>query len=725
VTAEHFELDAEKADATVLLQRLVQHPHEISNLLNHTEAAALHASLSAFMQVDATAPSSSATSPLHHHVSQFFAALQAEPTSSNMFGIDTSKLKVSQFTPMLMVMAVIAIAGCVAFEVGHSQHYNQQLQQTPVDFGEEVHEQKLSRLFSGIIPLIRPYLCQQEDKNPWWYISVLAVLGVWELGMGFVMTLWSKEFWDIMENKRFDEFYGVMKVFVLLLSSWILVSTYRSYVGMMFLIHWRSFMTAWFLKRWLAYKAYYRMQLEPNDPWMGQSAPDNPDQRIQEDIHVFVSSFLSLSTGLLASAGGFVTMLPLLLVLSPTYAFGVFYCPGWLLYCALLYSGMGTVAAHMIGKKLILVNFARQKYEANFRYNIVQVRDNAESIALYNSERCEEERLKGTFQGIVHVWYLLMIYTKRLGFFGALYGHSSFIFPYIVLAPNYFRGQISLGTLFMLFRALNAVKDAFDWVINTYSGLTDFRATVDRLHNFQCALDMQELADVGVKQLKEAPPNAEGAVLAVAGLTVKLPKCAGSRVLWEEADIKILPGEFVLLTAPEGSGKSCFFRAISGIWPAADGAVYTPEDTLFVPQKSFIPQGSLKQAVTYPESMDAFADEKVVEALKAVGLTTLADKNLGDESQWQLVLSGGEQQRLAIAHVILKRPKLLFLDEATSAMGREGALEIYSLLRREGTLQKGSAVVSISHQADLLGSVHDLRYTYNANKAIWVEALET
>jgi len=720
-TTEHHGAEAEQS---AILRQLLQQPDAVTQALSHSEVEELHAKLTRMLTPDHSVPDLSHGSM--GAAAQFFAALQEEPVKEdqNMLSFDMSKMKVESFAPLLVVMACIAIISCVAFEIGHSRHYNEQLQQSHLDYGEESHQLKLSKLFAGVIPLVKPYLFRQ-DRLAWCYITVLTVLGVWELGLSFVYTLWMKDFWDVMEHKQFDKFYDVMKVFCVLLTTLILVGTYRSYVGMMFLIHWRTFMTDWLLGRWLANKAYYRMQLEPETPWMGQSAPDNPDQRLQEDIQVFISSFLELSAGLFAATGKFVTMLPLLLVLSPTHAFGLFYCPGWLLYIALIYSGLGTLAAHQIGKKLILVNFARQKYEANFRYNIVQVRDNAESIALYSSERCEEARLKHVFEAIVHVWYLIMVYTKRLSFFTAFYGQTNFMFPYIVLAPSYFRGQISLGTLFMLFRALGSVKEAFDWIIATYPGLTDFRATVDRLHNFQAALLLQEEAEMRVEKLSEAPTSSTGAVLAVSGLSVQLPKSGGSRSLWHEADLTILPGQFILLTAPEGSGKSCFFRAISGIWPTASGQVYMPQDTLFVPQKSFIPQGSLKQAVTYPESHHKFDDNNVAAALKAVGLDALADKDLLQEGHWQLVLSGGEQQRLAIAHVVLMRPKLLFLDEATSAMGREGALQIYGLLHKEGTLPKGAAVVSISHQADVLGSVHDMRFMYNADKANWVEAFNT
>merc|ERR1719324_1324826 len=187
--------------------------------------------------------------------------------------------------------------------------------------------------------------------------------------------------------------------------------------------------------------------------------------------------------------GQFITMLPLLLILSPDYAFGVIYCPGWLVYLSLIYSGLGTLAAHVIGGKLILINFALQKYEANFRYYIVQVRDHAESIALYGSEEVERLKIEERFSWLIRCWWMLMKYAKRLGFFTSFYYQSSGTFPYLVLAPNYFAGQISLGTMFMLFSALGMVKGGFDWLISSYTLLTDYRATVDRLSNFLAAVN--------------------------------------------------------------------------------------------------------------------------------------------------------------------------------------------------------------------------------------------
>jgi putative ATP-binding cassette transporter len=322
---------------------------------------------------------------------------------------------------------------------------------------------------------------------------------------------------------------------------------------------------------------------------------------------------------------------------------------------------------------------------------------------------------------------MMMLYTKRLGFFTAFYMQTSVTFPYLVLAPSYFKGEITLGTMFMLFRALGSVKGAFDWIISSYGTLTDFRATADRLQNFTTLINTRtKLSDVAL--LTSPPPKpwlpgSSSPALIAQDMTVALPACAGGQTLWKKANLVVQKGEFVLLTAPEGSGKSCFFRALARIWPHASGNVYLPEGALFVPQKAHIPQGSLKQALTYPESQDRFTDSEVHAALEAVGLAAvLRNRELSEEANWQLTLSGGEQQRLAIAHAVLRRPPVLFLDEATGAMGDQGALELYELLKRPGTLPDGASVISISHDIDLLKPVHDSHYSYNASKGEWIEA---
>jgi len=327
--------------------------------------------------------------------------------------------------------------------------------------------------------------------------------------------------------------------------------------------------------------------------------------------------------------------------------------------------------------------------------------------------------LKGQFEHIAATWWQFMLYQKRLGFFSAFYNHSSHTFPYLVLAPNYFAGQISLGTMMMLFHALSSVKGGSDFVVNTYATLTGFRATTDRLLNFKNAIDRpEEIKSTDIVRHEPQDPNAPAVV--ATDISVQLPEAAGGRTVWKGASLTVPQSQFVLLSAPEGSGKSCFFRALAGIWPHASGDVSMSSGALFIPQKSHIPQGTLKQALAYPEDEDAFTDQAVLDAMQAVGLSkTVENSTLTTKANWSLVLSGGESQRLAIAHAVLRKPRVLFLDEATSAMGENSALEIYALLRKPGTLADGAAVVSVSHDVSLLRPVHDIQYDLQG--ATWVE----
>jgi putative ATP-binding cassette transporter len=310
---------------------------------------------------------------------------------------------------------------------------------------------------------------------------------------------------------------------------------------------------------------------------------------------------------------------------------------------------------------------------------------------------------------------MLMKYTKRLGFFISFYYQTSATFPYLALAPNYFKGQISLGTMFMLFSALGMVKGGFDWLITSYTTLTDYRATVDRLWNFVQAVEDAPKKCSSIEVLDTPPDNEAGALVVAKDFSVSLPGKEGKKI-WEHAGLVIKPGQFVLLSAPEGTGKSCFFRALAGIWPHACGSAYFQGRSLFLPQKSYIPQGPLKQAVAYPEVADQYSDEDVRNALRMVKLEAVSQKDLNESANWSMVLSGGEQQRLALARVVLRKPMCLFMDEATSAVGKDGTLELYGLLRGDGVLPEGATLVTISHKVDLLTPLHDTKYAYEDGK---------
>jgi len=329
----------------------------------------------------------------------------------------------------------------------------------------------------------------------------------------------------------------------------------------------------------------------------------------------------------------------------------------------------------------------------------------------------------------------MMFYTKLLGFFKAFYSTTGYLFPIFVLAPNYFKGQITLGSMMQILMAFNHVKWSFDWFINTYEVLTDYRATIDRLTLFLGKIDDKLESRSMVKRLQEPPGGIDlssgGVAMVAKDIHVDLPfvvkpadddsdeKIEAGRNIWSGANLVVERGSFVLLTAPEGTGKSCFFRALAGIWPHAKGEAWFQGHTLFLPQKSYIPQGPLKLAVAYPMVQETYSDDEVKSALRAVGLTAVAARDLQEEGNWTLLLSGGEQQRLALARVLLRKPSCLFLDEATSAIGEAGTLEMYRLLKSGIFLPAHTSVVTISHKIDLLSPLHDKTYAYMNGK--WQE----
>lgn len=529
-----------------------------------------------------------------------------------------------------------------------------------------------------------------------------------------------KEFWDCMEKMQGEKFTPLMIVFCALIACWLLDFVYLAYIASMLEIEWRQHLTRYLQERWMQSKVFYQLQL------MGDRGVDNPDQRIQEDAGLFVTNSIYIGGGFVMSTSSLLLYLPMLVWLSPTYAFGLVYFPGWLAVVALVYSLGGSIISHLIGQRLILIGFAKQRFEADFRHSLVQVRDHSESIALYNAENCEDGRLGNRFVYCKRIWWEQMIYVKLLGFFKSFYQTTGYLFPIFVLAPNYFAGQITLGSMMQILMAFNNVKWAFDWFINTYEPLMDYRATVDRLTLFLGKIEGKLENQSMVTKLKQPPPGTDANAAVVArDIHVDLPPIVlpneeeeAGRKVWSGANLIVQRGSFVLLTAPEGTGKSCFFRALAGLWPHTKGESWFQGDTLFLPQKSYIPQAPLKLAVAYPRLQEEYEDQEVRAALLAVGLPAVAARDLQESANWTLVLSGGEQQRLALARVLLRKPSCVFLDEATSAIGQDGSLEMYKLLR-SGVLPPDACVVTISHKIDLLKPLHDKTYAYSNGK--WEE----
>jgi putative ATP-binding cassette transporter len=431
-------------------------------------------------------------------------------------------------------------------------------------------------------------------------------------------------------------------------------------------------------------RAYYRLQLL-------DKGTDNPDQRIADDLNIFVDLTLDLTLGLLGAVVTLVSFIGILWGISGALTlFGVS-IPGYMVWVALVYAVVGTWLAHLIGRPLIRIGFDQQRYEANFRFSLVRLRENTEGVALYRGEANELQNFRANFRDVITIWWTKMVKQKQLGWFQSFYGQVAIIFPFVVASPRFFSGAMPLGGIFQIASAFGQVQGALSWFLNAYSRFANWKATVDRLVGFAESLEKVRAQKVEGERAEQAAQT-----LSLEGLHLELPQ---GRTLLQAGTLELKPGEHVLVTGATGSGKSTLFRALAGIWPYWKGRISLPKGArlLFLPQKPYLPIGTLKHAVSYPEDVSRFSDDEIIQSLHDVGLSHLS-ADLQRSENWALVLSGGEQQRLAFARALLNRPDWLFLDEATAALPDEAQDSLYKLVKEK--LPK-TTLVSIGHRTAL------------------------
>lgn len=540
--------------------------------------------------------------------------------------------------------------------------------------------------------LTRPYWSSEERGRALALLAAVVVLNLSLVGMTVVLTYWQRAFYNALEQKDAATFWSLLLLggeadgtwfpgFCVIAAAYILIAVYQLYLRLALQIRWRRWVTERYLAEWLSDRAYYRIAL--TDP-----TTDNPDQRIADDIRMFVDDTLTLGLGLMNSV---VTLFSFIFVLwslsGPLEVLGVS-IPGYMVWVAIIYSVLGTWLAHLIGRPLIRLNFLQQRVEADFRYALMRVRDNVEGVALYGGEADERRGLQARFRALMENWWGIMVATKRLTFFTAGFTQVATIFPIVVAAPAYFAGRIPLGGLIQTASAFGQVQGALSWFVDNYARLTEWRATVERLTGFTRAIEAARLADGGVRRAATTEP-----AVVVQDVTLALPD---GRVLMEGATLTLGKGEAVLVTGASGSGKSTLFRAIAGIWPFGRGTVAVPEGAraLFLPQRPYLPLGTLRRAVCYPLDAAAVPEAEIRATLEAVGLPHLAER-LDEEDAWDRRLSGGEQQRLAIARALLVKPDFLFLDEATASLDPAAEELVYGLVKQR---LPDTAVLSIAHR---------------------------
>jgi putative ATP-binding cassette transporter len=386
------------------------------------------------------------------------------------------------------------------------------------------------------------------------------------------------------------------------------------------------------------------------------------------------------------------TFVTILWNLSGSLEVAGFVIPGYMVWVALLYAVIGSWLTHVIGRPLIALDFNQQRFEADFRFSLVRLRENGEGVALYRGEREELGGLRQRFAAVIANWWALMKKQKQLGWFTSFYGQVAIIFPYLVVAPRYFSGAMPMGFIFQTVAAFGQVRNSLSWFINAYPELASWRATVNRLTGFAQSLEhIRELTLEG-----ERIEGSDDKAIALEGLSIEVPN---GRPLLDRSTLQLAPGQDVLLMGASGSGKSTLFRTLAGIWPYWKGRIRLPKGArlLFLPQKPYLPIGSLKHAVRYPAEEGKFSDAQIADALRAVGLAQLAG-DLERSENWAQVLSGGEQQRLAFARALLNEPDWLFLDEATASLPDEDQEALYRLLKQR---LPRTTLVSIGHRESL------------------------
>jgi putative ATP-binding cassette transporter len=545
--------------------------------------------------------------------------------------------------------------------------------------------------------LTAPYFWSEERWSARGLLAIIIGSGVFLVYLMKLLNEWNARFFNALEDKNFEAFWAELRYFVIVALIYIIVAVYRLWFRQMLQIRWRRWLTEVYYRDWLAERTYYRMEL-------AGAAADNPEQRIEEDCNRFTDQTLVILLDLLSQVLTLVTFTSVLWGLSGSITlpiFGGLTIPGYMMWVAVAYAALGSWLTYKIGRPLVRVNFDLQRYNADFRYRMVRVRENAESIALYRGEPDEKRRLDGAFGRIFGTWWDFMRYNKRLTWFTEFYGQAAAVFPFVVASPRYFSGEIPLGVLTQTAGAFARVQGSLSWFVDVWPQLAEWKATIDRLTTFGESMEAARRVTAAASGF--VIERVADAALRLDDVEVALPN---GRILLDRIDLEIRPGDRLVIQGPSGSGKTTLFRVLAGLWPYGRGTIRLPKDArvLFLPQKPYLPVGTLREALCFPERPEAYGLIAIVEALRATGLEHLADR-LDEERSWSPVLSPGEQQRVAVARAILLRPAWLFLDEATSALDPAMEARLYKLLRER---LPETAIVSIAHNPTVV-AFHDRR----------------
>jgi vitamin B12/bleomycin/antimicrobial peptide transport system ATP-binding/permease protein len=568
--------------------------------------------------------------------------------------------------------------------------------------------------------LTKPYWTSEEKWSAWALLLGVIALNLGAVYITVLINEWNNAYYNALQELNVQKFFQQLGLFCVLAAIFIIISVYSLYFSQMLQVRWRRWLTRRFLGAWLSDRAYYRMQFAQKT--------DNPDQRISEDLDQFTSYVLRLSVGLLTSAVTLISFIVILWGLSgpaavPLGSWGTLHIPGYLVWAALVYAGIGTWLTIKIGRPLVALNFAQQRFEADFRFSLMRVRENAESVAFYEGESAELGIFNKRFKHVFANFWEIMKRQKRLTWFTAGYSQAAIIFPVVAAAPRFFAREILLGGLMQVVNAFSSVQSSLSFIITSYTDIATWQAITNRLSGFQDELTwsaprLRGRRGSGQRGERSLACEAEGILprqtshqqikfghgglgLTIDNLDINLPD--GTPLL-RGINTAVNRGEALLIAGPSGVGKSTLLRAIAGLWPFGQGEVgLGPSPMLFLPQRPYLPLGSLAEVIHYPRTLECMESDAVIfDVLNRINLQKLVpDIDVVDD--WSKRLSLGEQQRLAFARLLLIKPALVFLDEATSALDEKSEAALYRTLR---DAPWRPAIVSVGHRSTLI-QLHD------------------
>jgi putative ATP-binding cassette transporter len=546
--------------------------------------------------------------------------------------------------------------------------------------------------------LALPYFSSEEKWAARLLVAGVLGLTLLQTAIQIRLNIWNRDFFNALEARDWQAFVGTMGIFALLAAAGMGTAVYQVYLKQLLQLRWRRWLTSKLVSAWLENGRHYQLN------FIG-SAVDNPDQRIAENVRGATELAMEFALGILTAGLTLVSFISILWVLSGTLvvslggiAFGI---PGYLVWAALIYAGIGSVVTYIVGRPIVAANVSQNAAEADYRYALVRLRENSEGVALIRGESDEQKGLTGFFATVFAATSYLMRTQRRLMWLTSGYGMIGLVYPALIASPRYFSRVITLGGLMQITAAFGQVQIGLTWFVDNFPRIAEWRSHVERLLEFAQTLEIAPEATSPTGEstnitLVEADGADETAALTF--IDLQIAHVDGSIVIGE-TNTKITKGERVLIVGESGSGKSTLFRAIAGLWPWGAGSILLPQrdEIMFMPQRSYLPLGTLRAALAYPAPLRRFSKAAAEEALKRCGLDPLIER-LDEIERWDRVLSVGEQQRVAFARLLLHKPGWVFMDEATSALDEDTQTSMMSLFRDE---LAGSTLISIAHRPGL------------------------